>query len=102
MDEPLETQHVDGDVAIAQVVDDAFVTVVERRGDDDDLVTQVERLFVEVVTQSLKDVLGQAIGRREVAVDGGDVLGPESFVPAGVIERLRHDLARRAIALEFD
>src|SRR5690606_261569 len=45
--EHLEAKHVDGDIALAQVADDALAAGIQLGGDDDDLVALVQRLGLQ-------------------------------------------------------
>ena len=81
MGEDLKAQHVDRNVALAEIGDDAFRAVVERGGHDDNLVALVERIFVEGLPEAAAELLSQALARCEAPVDRGDVLGAESLYP---------------------
>src|SRR5438093_989447 len=60
MGEHLKAQHVDWDVALVEIGDDALSAVVERAGHDDDLMALVERILIELLPKPLTEVLGQA------------------------------------------
>ena len=100
--EDLEAEHVDRDVALAQVGDDALGAGVERGRDDDDLVAFVERILVQCLAEALLEILGEVLAGGEAAVDRGDVLGAQFLDPTGVVQRLGDDITRRLVALEFD
>ena len=100
--EDLEQERVDSDAALGQVGDDALCAVVERGSHDHDLVALVQRVFVEFLPEAPPEVVGQAAVGSEAAVDGGNVVRVQAGRPAGVIQGLRDDLARRAVPLELN
>jgi hypothetical protein len=57
--EHLEEQHIDRDVTVAEVSDDALGTVVEGRGHDNDLMALIERILIKFSAETLTEILGQ-------------------------------------------
>ena len=85
-----------------RIADDALAGRVQLGRDDDDLVGVVERFLVQHGAEALLEVRLQAAVLREAAVDLHDAVGRQPGHPRGVVQRLRHDLARRAVALQLD
>src|SRR5690606_29155913 len=100
--EDLEKEDVDRDVAVVEVFDDALGGVVERGGDDDDLVRVVEGFLVELCSETGFEIVAEVPAVGEALVDLGDLVGGEGVHPRGVVEGLGDDLARGAVALELD
>lgn len=61
-------------MSLIQIGNDALAAVVERGGDDDDLMTVVERLFVQGLSEPCQKVLGEIASGSEATIDGVDVL----------------------------
>ncbi len=55
--EHLEAQHVDRNIAPAQVGDDSLGAIVERRGNNDDLMALIQSFFIKLLAEPLTEVL---------------------------------------------
>lgn len=62
----------------------------------------VERFFFQGEPEALVKIVGKTPPGSKAAVDLVDFLGAEFLDPASVIQRLGHDLARRAIPLQLN
>jgi hypothetical protein len=52
MREDLKAQNVNWNIPVTQVRNDAFGTVIKGAGNDDNLMTLIQRIFVEFLPES--------------------------------------------------
>ena len=98
----LEEHRIDRDVARVQVADDALGGRIQFCRDDDDLVRLVERILIEHRAKMLPERLVQLAAAGKTLVNLRDLFRSQLLHPRGIVQCLRDDLARRAVALEFD
>jgi hypothetical protein len=100
--EDFEEKHVDRHIALVEVADDALGGVVELGCDEKDLVGFVEIFLIQCRAKALLERLAEITALGKTLVDLDDLVGGERLDPGGVVERLRYDFARGAVAFELD
>ena len=100
--EDLKKQHIDWDVAIAEVSDNALGAGVELGGNNDDLMALIDALFVDCLAVFVLEGFGQAFATGELLKDAGDCFGCQCFDPAGIVQGLRHHISWRSVSFQFN
>lgn len=100
--EDLEEEHVDGNVLIVEVADNALRGGIEFGGTENNLVRLVQFVLIEFRAEAFLEGIVQCLSARILAVDAADLAWLQLLHPAGVVEGLSNDVAGSLVALEFD
>src|SRR5215213_1799668 len=102
MREHLKTKNVDCNVTVIEVAHDSFAAFVKRRCNDYDLMTLVQRIFVQIMTETLAEISSKATPRCKPTIDPCDVVCFKILNPTCIIQCLSDDLSWRAVPFQFD